>query len=71
MELSGGLAFGSTLAGGALFGPMGAFVALPVAALIYSFTENYRHRYEVVYESAYGESRTAPSDESRRRERAP
>jgi predicted PurR-regulated permease PerM len=71
MELSGGLAFGSVVVGGALFGPMGAFVALPVAALIYSFTENYRHRYEVVYESAYGESQTAPSDESTRRTRAP
>ena len=37
MELNGGLAFGSALLGGALFGPMGAFMALPVAALIYSF----------------------------------
>jgi predicted PurR-regulated permease PerM len=64
MELNGGLAFGSALAGGALFGPMGAFVALPVAALISSFIENYRHRYEVVYESAYGESEAEPSDES-------
>jgi predicted PurR-regulated permease PerM len=70
MELNGGLAFGSALAGGAVFGPMGAFMALPVAALIYSFIENYRHRYEVVYESAYGESETPPSDESTHRERA-
>jgi predicted PurR-regulated permease PerM len=56
MELNGGLAFGSALAGAALFGPMGAFMALPVAALISSFIENYGHKYEVVYESAYGES---------------
>ncbi len=55
MELNGGLAFGSALAGGALFGPMGAFMALPVAAMIYSFIKNYRHSYDVVYESAYGE----------------
>ena len=34
MELNGGLAFGAAIAGGALFGPMGAFMALPVAALI-------------------------------------
>jgi len=42
MELNGGLAFGAALAGGALFGPMGAFMALPVAALIYSFIKNYQ-----------------------------
>jgi predicted PurR-regulated permease PerM len=65
MELNGALAFGSALAGGALFGPMGAFMALPAAALISSFIENYRHRYEVVYVSAYGESEAAPPDEDR------
>lgn len=54
MELNGGLAFGAALAGGALFGPMGAFMALPAAALIVSFTSHYRHGYEVVHESRYG-----------------
>lgn len=54
MELNGGLAFGAALAGGALFGPMGAFLALPVAALIFAFITNYRKRsYEVVYKSTY------------------
>ena len=53
MELNGGLAFGAALAGGALFGPMGAFMALPVAALISSFIKNYRRSHEVVYESQY------------------
>lgn len=53
MELNGGLAFGAALAGGALFGPMGAFTALPVAALISSFVKNYRRSHEVVYESQY------------------
>ena len=53
MELNGGLAFGAALAGGALFGPMGAFMALPVAALIVSFVSNYRHGHEVVYRSRY------------------
>ncbi len=57
MELNGGLAFGAALAGGALFGPMGAFMALPVAALIVSFVSNYRHSHEVVYVSRYGEPR--------------
>jgi predicted PurR-regulated permease PerM len=53
MELNGGLAFGAALAGGALFGPMGAFTALPVAALISSFIKNYRRSHDVVYESRY------------------
>jgi predicted PurR-regulated permease PerM len=55
MEINGGLAFGAALAGGALFGPMGAFMAVPFAALIFSFVKNYRRGYEVVYESTYGD----------------
>ena len=37
MELNGGVAFGAALAGGAIAGPKGAFVSLPVAALINEF----------------------------------
>ncbi|MDH4112279.1 MAG: AI-2E family transporter [Actinomycetota bacterium] len=63
MELNGGLAFGSALAGGALFGPMGAFMALPVAALIYAFVTNYRtHTYQVVYRSTYGDDEATPPE---------
>ena len=51
MNLSGGLAFASALAGGALAGPVGAFVALPTAALISSFVSNYAQTYDVVYDS--------------------
>ncbi len=51
MTLNGALAFGADLAGGAIAGPMGAFVALPVAALIVSFTSNLAKSYEVVYQS--------------------
>jgi predicted PurR-regulated permease PerM len=47
MTLSGGVAFGAALAGGAIGGPMGAFVALPVAALITSTLSNYTRSYEV------------------------
>jgi predicted PurR-regulated permease PerM len=62
MELNAGLAFGSALAGGALFGPMGAFIALPVAALICAFIKNYRHGHEVVYRSSYAEDdRSTPA----------
>jgi predicted PurR-regulated permease PerM len=61
MELNAALAFGSALAGAALFGPMGAFMALPVAALICSFIKNYRHGHEVVYRSSYAEDDESPS----------
>jgi len=62
MELNGGLAFGAALAGGALFGPMGAFMALPVAALIFAFVTNYRtHSYEVDYKGQYNED-DAPTE---------
>ncbi len=59
MEINGGLAFGSALVGGALFGPMGAFMALPVAALIFSFVTNYRHGNEVVYQPIYAQNEPA------------
>ncbi len=62
MELNGALAFGSALAGGAIAGPMGAFMALPVAALISSFISNYRTPHEVVYQSTYaGADDTGPA----------
>lgn len=51
MTLNGGVAFGAAIAGGAIAGPMGAFTALPVAALMSSFISNYVAFYEVVYES--------------------
>ena len=51
MELSGPVAFGSAIAGGTLAGPIGAFMALPFAALVTSFVKTYGTSYEVVYES--------------------
>ncbi len=51
MTLNGALAFGAALAGGAIAGPMGAFMALPVAALIVSFLSNFSKSYDVVYQS--------------------
>jgi predicted PurR-regulated permease PerM len=53
MELNGALAFGAALAGGAIAGPMGAFMALPIAALITAFISNYRTPHEVVYQSDF------------------
>ena len=53
MELNGGIAFGAAIAGGAIAGPMGAFMALPIAALITSFLSHYRTSHDVVYTSVY------------------
>lgn len=63
MELNGALAFGSALAGGAIAGPMGAFMALPVAALITAFISNYRHHYDVVYASRFDDDESPPEDD--------
>ena len=51
MELNAGISFGAALAGGAIAGPMGAFTALPIAALITSFMKNYLADHEMTYES--------------------
>jgi predicted PurR-regulated permease PerM len=53
MTLNGGVAFGAALAGGAIAGPMGAFMSLPIAALITSIISNYTKSYDVVYQSRY------------------
>lgn len=53
MSLNGAVAFGGALAGGAIAGPIGAFVALPVAALITAFVSNFAPHSEVVYEFEY------------------
>ena len=55
MEINGGIAFGSALAGGAIAGPMGAFMALPIAALVTSFLKNFSRTYPLVYVSPYDE----------------
>jgi predicted PurR-regulated permease PerM len=65
MELNGGLAFGAAIAGAALFGPMGAFMALPVAALIVAVLHNYRHAYPVFYQSRYADSADQPAAAAR------
>lgn len=65
MTLNGGVAFGAALAGGAIAGPMGAFTALPIAALISSFISNYVASHDVVYLSP--EREPEPHRQSRRR----
>lgn len=59
MALNGAVAFGAALAGGAIFGPIGAFVALPAAALITVVISNFATHNEVVYEFEYDKHREA------------
>lgn len=56
IELNGAVAFGATLAGGAIGGPLGAFMALPLAALITAVVKNGGKTYEVVYQSTHGDA---------------
>ena len=51
------------LAGGAIAGPMGAFMALPVAAMITALIKNTGRRYDVVYQTKYDADQipTAPA----------
>lgn len=60
MELNGAVAFGSAIAGGAIAGPMGAFMALPVAALITAIAKNAGRTYAVVVEDLDGPELTDP-----------
>jgi predicted PurR-regulated permease PerM len=55
MEINGAAALGATLAGGAVAGPMGAFMALPFAALITTVLKNTGPKYDVVSPSRHGE----------------
>jgi predicted PurR-regulated permease PerM len=67
MTLNGGVAFGAALAGGAIAGPMGAFTALPIAALISSFMSNYVASHEVVYHSEESPGREPGRQHPRKR----
>ena len=50
VQIHPAVAFGSVIAGAALFGPLGALVAIPVVAVIQAVIETYGHRYELVAE---------------------
>lgn len=41
------IAFGAVLAGGTMFGAVGAFVAIPVMAIVVAVIQTYLHRYEI------------------------
>ena len=59
MSLNGAVAFGGALFGGAIAGPMGAFISLPVAALITSLVSNFAPHHKVVYTFSYDAHETA------------
>lgn len=48
MDLHPAVAFGAAVVGGSLFGIMGAFLALPGAAIVQAMVSTYIHRYEVI-----------------------
>jgi predicted PurR-regulated permease PerM len=48
MELHAAIAFGAAIAGGAILGPVGAILALPLAASVQSFLTMYGRRHEIV-----------------------
>jgi len=50
MDIHPAVAFGAALAGVAVVGPIGALLALPLAAIVQAFVSSYLHRYELVPE---------------------
>jgi len=50
MEIHPAVAFGSAIVGAQLIGPIGAFLALPAAAIVQAFVSSYLHRYDVAEE---------------------
>ncbi len=59
MSLNGAVAFGGALFGGAIAGPIGAFISLPVAALITALISNFAPHHEVDYTFSYDEHQEA------------
>lgn len=59
MSLNGAVAFGAALFGGALAGPMGAFISLPVAALVTALISNFVPHHAVDYTFSYDEHQAA------------
>ncbi len=54
LEIHPAVAFGSVVAGAALFGPTGALLAIPVVATVQSVVSVYGRRYQLVEELAEG-----------------
>ena len=52
VDIHPAIAFGAVIVGGALFGPLGALVSIPVVAAAQALVETYGHRYALVVEQA-------------------
>jgi predicted PurR-regulated permease PerM len=50
MELHPAVAFGAAIAGAVVYGPLGALMALPVAATVQAFLSTYLNRHELVHD---------------------
>jgi predicted PurR-regulated permease PerM len=50
MDIHPAVAFGSVIAGAALFGPIGALIGIPVAAAVIAFAGEYTRRYQLIPE---------------------
>jgi predicted PurR-regulated permease PerM len=48
MAIHPAVAFGSAIVGAQILGPIGAFLALPAAAIVQAFVSSYVHRYELI-----------------------
>jgi predicted PurR-regulated permease PerM len=56
------VAVGAVIAGAALFGPMGALIAIPVVAAVQAVIETYGHGYDLVQEDAASVTDSVPPD---------
>lgn len=52
VDIHPAIAFGAVIVGGALFGPLGALVSIPVVAAAQALVETYGHRYALVVEQS-------------------
>lgn len=64
MDIHPAVAFGSVIIGGALAGPMGALIAIPIAAGLIAVLDTYGKRYELVPELAHEELQETVEAES-------
>jgi predicted PurR-regulated permease PerM len=64
MAIHPAVAFGSAIVGAQLLGPIGAFLALPAAAIVQAFVSSYLQRYELIESPALVGGETAePTDD--------
>ncbi|MEO7448999.1 MAG: AI-2E family transporter [Humibacillus sp.] len=63
MDVHPAVALGSVIAGAALFGPIGALIGIPVAAVLLSILDTFRQRHELVPELAQLHESDADDDD--------